>query len=105
MSDISSICKSNLGRYLSMPLLHSRVNKKTHASVLEMSKAMLFKLPSIFPIPWINSIENFSGEKKKVQLTKWDTTCKPKVNGGLGIIEMSRVYVIQGCSWLENRAK
>lgn len=79
MSDISSIFRSNLG------MLHSRVNKKTYASVLEMSKAMSFKLPSIFAIPWINSIETFSGEKKKVQLTKCDTTSKPEVNGGLGI--------------------
>lgn len=29
-----------------------------------MNEAMLFKLPSIFAIHWINSIENFSGEKK-----------------------------------------
>ncbi|CAL9017352.1 unnamed protein product, partial [Prunus brigantina] len=62
--DISHICGSpltnNLGMYLGMPLLHSRVTKTTYNNL------------------------GGSDKKTKVHLCQWDLLCRPKSKGGLG---------------------
>ncbi|ONI22208.1 hypothetical protein PRUPE_2G114200 [Prunus persica] len=62
-ANISCICGSplttNLGKYLRMPLLHSRVTKVTYSNLVD--------------------------KKHKIHLCQWDLVCKPKSKGGLGL--------------------
>lgn len=121
---IVKICGSpstdNLGKYLGMPLIHSRINKYTYANIVDKvqnrlsgwkskSLSMAGRLTLIqavtssspiyamqtarLPASSCSKIDklnrNFlwgdTDQRKKIHLIKWDTVCKPKLQGGLGI--------------------
>ncbi|KAL6194708.1 hypothetical protein ACLB2K_035785 [Fragaria x ananassa] len=127
---ISDICGSplsdDLGNYLGVPLLHSRVTPDTYKGLVEkvqlrlaswkshtLSMAgrhtliqsvtagfLVYTMQSVkLPMSICNTLDrlnrNFlwghTKEKKKIHLVKWDTVCKPKCYGGLGLKKSSCV--------------
>ncbi|KAK9941797.1 hypothetical protein M0R45_007491 [Rubus argutus] len=122
--EISSICGSplthDLGKYLGMPLIHSRISKQTYAEVIDKVQNRLAgwksktlnmagrltliqavtsstpvyamqtaKLPSCTTKTLDKLNRDFlwgdCDGKKKIHLVKWESVCKPKWLGGLGI--------------------
>ncbi|CAL8138061.1 unnamed protein product [Prunus armeniaca] len=95
-AEISSICESpltsNLGKYLGVPLIHSRINKATYRSVVDKVQQKL--------TAWKGKLLSLPGKATLIQsvtasiplytmqtahLVKWDTVCKSKKKGGLGL--------------------
>ncbi|CAL9006319.1 unnamed protein product [Prunus brigantina] len=77
---------SNLGKYLGVPLIHTRVDKSTYQEVIA-------KLP-IFVCDRLDQLNrNFlwghTADKATIHLVNWETSCKPKIAGGLGIKKMA----------------
>ncbi|KAI5344525.1 hypothetical protein L3X38_012402 [Prunus dulcis] len=121
--EISSICESpltsNLGKYLGVPLIHTRLTKATYRSVVDKVqqkltawKGKLLSLPggatliqsvtASIPLYTMQTVRlptstceldkinrNFlwgsSDDVSKAHLGKWDTVCKSKKKGGLGL--------------------
>nr|XP_011457336.1 PREDICTED: uncharacterized protein LOC105349397 [Fragaria vesca subsp. vesca] len=127
---ISDICGSplsdDLGNYLRVSLLHSRVTLDTYKGLVEKVQLRLaswkshtlsmagrhtliqsvtaglpvYTMQSVkLPMSICNTLDrlnmNFlwghTEEKKKIHLVKWDTVCKPKRYGGLGLKKSSCV--------------
>ncbi|KAM5573208.1 hypothetical protein ABKV19_012976, partial [Rosa sericea] len=123
-AQISDICGSpltdDLGNYLGVPLLHSRVTPETYKGLVEKVQLRLaswkshtlsmagrhiliqsvtaglpvYTMQSVrLPMSICNTLDrlnmNFlwghTEEQKKIHLVKWDTVCKPKCYGGLGL--------------------
>ncbi|CAL9019822.1 unnamed protein product, partial [Prunus brigantina] len=123
-AEISGICESpltsNLGKYLGVPLIHSRLNKTTYRSVVDKVqqkltawKGKLLSLPgrttliqsvtASIPLYTMQTVRlpastckeldkinrNFlwgsSDDASKAHLVKWDSVCKSKKKGGLGL--------------------
>jgi hypothetical protein len=123
-TEISNTCGSpltnDLGKYLGMPLIHSRVSKSTYSDLIDKVQSRLagWKSNSLsmagrltllqavnasipiyamqtakLPISTCDSLDKLNRDflwgdsdgKKKIHLVKWDTVCKPKAAGGLGI--------------------
>ncbi|XP_062021310.1 uncharacterized protein LOC133737845 [Rosa rugosa] len=123
-AQLSDICGSpltdDLGKYLGVPLLHSRVTPETYKGLVEKAQLRLtswkshtlslagrhtliqsvtaglpvYTMQSVrLPMSICNTLDrlnrNFlwghTEEQKKIHLVKWDTVCKPKCYGGLGL--------------------
>ncbi|CAL8989754.1 unnamed protein product [Prunus brigantina] len=73
---------SNLGKYLGVPLIHTRVNKTTYQEVIAKVQKRLDQLNR-------NFLWGHTADKATTHLVNWETSCKPKVAGGLGIKKMA----------------
>ncbi|KAK9911811.1 hypothetical protein M0R45_035700 [Rubus argutus] len=122
--EISAICGSpltdDLGKYLGMPLVYSRVSKNTYAELIDKVQGRLAgwksktlnmagrltliqavtsstpiyamqtaKLPACTTMTLDKLNRDFlwgdCDGKKKIHMVNWDSVCKPKFLGGLGI--------------------
>lgn len=129
-TEISHICGSplttDLGKYLGMPLIHSRVSKTTYSDLVDkvqnrlagwksktlsmagrltLIQAVTASIPvyamqtAKLPASTCDTLDKLNRDflwgdcdgKKKIHLVNWDTVCRPKVAGGLGIKKTSVV--------------
>ncbi|XP_021826059.1 uncharacterized protein LOC110766949 [Prunus avium] len=115
---------SNLGKYLGVPLIHTRVDKTTYQEVIAkvqkrlaswkhhtLSMAgritLLQSVTAAIPLYTMQTVKlpvsvcdrldqlnrNFlwghTADKATIHLVNWETSCKPKTAGGLGIKKMA----------------
>ncbi|KAM2666646.1 hypothetical protein EV2_018455 [Malus domestica] len=97
-----SQAKVDLGKYLGVPLIHSRINSSTYMEVVN-------KVQTKLPVSTCDLIDGLNRKflwgsfevKSKTCLVRWSSVCLPKNKGGLGLKRMKymNVALLANSSW------